>query len=181
MISPVNHWVAKMGRSNKMGQSKLRQGFTLLELVIVFIILGVLSTIAITSLAGRVGDYQLTQATEIIGRADALARRQASHQRQPVKTSVARLANLLRVNMSPKSSIRSFKLPKGVSIGETKFRQQTVATTDFDITYNRYGISPSYAIKLTKGSRSRWIIVLGASGQIIQTNELEEVNGILAL
>ena len=164
-----------------MAQGKLRQGFTLLELVIVFVILGILSTIAITSLAGRVGNYQLTQATEIIGRADALARRQASHQRQPVNTSVARLSNLLRVSMSPKSSIRSFKLPKGVSIGETKFRQQTVATSNFDIRYNRYGISPSYAIKLIRGSQSRWIIVLGASGQIIQTNQSEEVNEILAL
>ena len=175
MITPVNRWVAKMA------QGKLRQGFTLLELVIVFVILGILSTIAITSLAGRVGNYQLTQATEIIGRADALARRQASHQRQPVNTSVARLSNLLRVSMSPKSSIRSFKLPKGVSIGETKFRQQTVATSNFDIRYNRYGISPSYAIKLIRGSQSRWIIVLGASGQIIQTNQSEEVNEILAL
>ena len=164
-----------------MAQGKLRQGFTLLELVIVFVILGILSTIAITSLAGRVGDYQLTQATEIIGRADALARRQASHQRQPVNTSVARLANQQRVSKSPKTSSRSFKLPKGVSIGETKFRQQTVATSDFDIRYNRYGISPSYAIKLIRGSQSRWIIVLGASGQIIQTNQSEEVNEILAL
>ena len=175
VISPVNHWVAKMR------QGKLRQAFTLLELIIVFVIIGVLSTIAFTSLAGRVGDYQLTQATEIIGRADALARRQASHQRQPVSTSVARLANLLRVDLSPKSSIRSFKLPKGVSIGETRFRQQTVATTDFDITYNHYGISPSYAIKLTRGAQSRWIIVLGASGQIIQTNESAEVHELLAL
>jgi prepilin-type N-terminal cleavage/methylation domain-containing protein len=164
-----------------MRKGKLRQGFTLLELVVVFVILGVLSTIAMTSLSGRIGNYQLTQAAEIIGRVDAHARRQASRQRQPVSTSVARLANLLRVSTPQDLETRSFRLPNGVSIGETKFRQQIVATTDFDIRYNRYGISPSYAMKLNRGSQSRWIIVLGASGQIIQTNEAEEVNEILAL
>ena len=71
--------------------------------------------------------------------------------------------------------------PNARGIGHIAGVQRRQGLTDFDISYNRYGISPSYAIKLTRGSQSRWIIVLGASGQIIQTNELEEVNGILAL
>jgi len=164
-----------------MHEDKSTHGFTLLELVIVFIILGVLSAIAMTSLAGRIGNYQLTQATEIVGRVDAHARRKASSQRKPVSTSVARLANLLRVGSPQDPAARSFRLPKGVRIGETRFRQQTIATTDFDIRYNQYGISPSYAMKLTRGSQSRWIIVLGGSGQIIQANGAKEVNDILAL
>lgn len=171
----VNLWVVKMGVNER------RQGFTLLELMIVFAILGLLATIAMTSLAGRVGDYRFTRAMEIIGRADAHARRQANTQRQTVRTSVASLANVLRVGTPEDPTTRSFKLPTGISIGETKFRKQMIASTDFDIRYNPYGISPTYAMELTLGAQSRWIIVLGSSGQIIQTNEVGEVNEILSL
>jgi len=149
--------------------------------MIVFAILGLLATIAMTSLASRVGDYRFTQAMEIIGRVDAHARRQASTQRQTVRTSVASLTNVLRVGTSVDPNTRSFKLPTGIRIGETKFRQQTIPTTDFDIQYNAYGISPTYAMKVVQGSHSRWIIVLGTSGQIIQTKEVGEVDEILSL
>ncbi|MCP4943401.1 MAG: type II secretion system protein [Planctomycetaceae bacterium] len=171
----MNLWVAKMGVNER------RQGFTLLELMIVFTILGLFATIAMTSLASRVGDYRFTQAMEIIGRVDAYARRQASTQRQTVRTSVASLTNVLRVGSPEDPTTRSFKLPTGIRIGQTKFRKQTIPTTDFDIRYNPYGISPTYAMKLTQGSQSRWIIVLGSSGQIIQTNEAGEVDEILSL
>ncbi|MCH1439062.1 MAG: type II secretion system GspH family protein [Rubripirellula sp.] len=164
-----------------MGVNENRQGFTLLELMIVFVILSLLATIAMTSLASRVGDYRFTQAVEIIGRVDAHARRQASTQRRTVCTSVATMASTLRVSTAQDPNIRSFKLPSGIHIGETKFRQQTSPTTDFDIRYNQYGASPTYAFKLTQGSQSKWIIVLGASGQIIQTSEVGEVNDILSL
>lgn len=157
------------------------RGFTLLELVITLVILGVLSAIATTSLTGRIGHHQLTQASRVIAYSDTYARRQASNQRQSVRTSVARLANLLRVKTPQEQKDRSFKLPGGISIADVKFAGQAITTTNFDIQYNQYGISRSYALKLTKGSLSRWIIVLGASGQIIQSNNEEEVNEILSL
>ena len=56
-----------------------------------------------------------------------------------------------------------------------------IPTTDFDIRYTPYGSSPTYAMELTLGAQSRWIIVLGSSGQIIQTNEVGEVDEILSL
>lgn len=158
-----------------------RQGFTLLELMIVFAILGVLATIAMTDLATRTGEYKLTQAMEMIERADAHARRQSMTQRRPVLTSVATLTNVLQVGTPEDQDSRSFRLPSGIRIGQTRFRQRTIPTTNFDIHYNRHGISPTYAMKLTQGSQSRWIIVLGASGQIIRTNEAGEVNEILSL
>ena len=171
----MNLWVAKMGGNER------RHGFTLLELIIVFAILGLLSTIAMTTLAGRVGDYRFTQAMEIIGRVDAHARRQATSQQQTVSTSVSSVANVLRVSTTQDSTSRSFKLPTGIHIGETRFRQQIIPSATFDIRYNRYGISPTYAMKLTQGSRSRWIIVLGASGQVMQTNQTGEVDEIFSL
>jgi len=164
-----------------MHKSNYRIGFTLLELVIVMIILGLLSTIAVTSLSGTLDNYKLTQATEVIQRFDAYARRQAANRRQPVHITVQRLRNQLQVGASTDRERRLFRLPSGVSIGETLFRRKTIASGNFEIRFDQDGGSPSYAMELTRGKRSQWIVVLGGSGQILQMNQRGEVNEILSL
>jgi prepilin-type N-terminal cleavage/methylation domain-containing protein len=65
----------------------MRNGFTLVELVIVIVIMAILASIAAVSLGGTIDRYRMSQAAEVIERFDARAVTLAS----PTPTSSPRL------------------------------------------------------------------------------------------
>lgn len=154
-----------------------RSAFTLIELVFVLVIMAMLSSIAVISLGGFISRYQLTQATESLERFDARARRDARRYRKPVDATI----QMARQELVNESANLKYSLPRNVTIEEIRVGRQVVLGNEVEIAFDREGASPTYAVQLQRGKQSRWLIVLGISGQVIPLASEGEVNALLSL
>jgi prepilin-type N-terminal cleavage/methylation domain-containing protein len=165
-------------------QPRGRTAFTLIEVVIVVVIMAILATLAVVSLGGIIDRYQLSRAIEAIEMFDARARRDARCGRQPVQATIQPSKRRLMIAPSGNESDRQatlFHLPGSVDIKEFRLRRQVAAGRDLEIQFNREGWSPTYAVQLQRGNMSRWLVVLGISGQVIELDNGGEVDEILSL
>ena len=151
-----------------------RSAFTLIELLFVLVIMAVLASIAVLSLGGFISRYQLAQATESIERFDARARRDARRYRKPVDTTI----KLNRRRLVNESSELEYSLPRSVTIEEVRVGRQATVGSQVKIDFDREGASPTYAVQLQRGKQSRWLIVLGTSGQVIPLASEGEVDAL---
>lgn len=158
-----------------------RAAFTLLEVVIVLVILAVLSTLAVMSLSGTMNRYRISRAIETVERFDAVARRRASHQRVSVNASIDLSRNRLKIESPLASRDRVFPLPGGVEINRVRFPRQAAVGRELDIPFSDDGISPTYALELSRGNLSHWLVVLGVSGQVVHFDREEQIDEILSL
>ena len=157
-----------------------RKAFTLIELVVVIVIMAVLSTLAVLSLGGTMDRYQLSRASEAIEMFDARARRDARKSRQPIRATIDRNRQRLVID-TPGPGNTQYRLPHSVGINKVRFRRRVTVGNNFEIQFNREGGSPTYAVELQRGKMSRWLVVLGASGQVVPLNNEGEVDAILSL
>ena len=167
---------------------KTRSGFTLVELVIALVILVILSSVAALSLSGTMDRYQLARATETIEMFDARARRDARSSGQSLQTRIDTGRGELHIESTSNDRgsgdsqrIRTFRLPRNVVIQDIQLAKKVVIGRSFDTIINPQGQGISYAVHLTRGPISRWLVVLGASGQAIQVQDQREANEILSL
>ena len=158
-----------------------RAAFTLLEVVIVLVILAILSTLAVMSLSGTMNRYRISRAVETVERFDAIARRQASHQRVSLNATIDLSRHRLKIESPLASRDRVFPLPGGVKINRVRFPRQAAVGRELDIPFTDDGISPTYALELSRGDLSHWMIILGASGQVVHFDREEEIDEILSL
>ena len=157
-----------------------RKAFTLIELVIVILIMAVLSTLAVLSLGGTMDRYQLSRASEAIELFDARARRDARKSRQPIRATIDRKHQRLVID-TPGPGNTQYRWPRSVEINKIRLRRRVTVGNNFEIRFNREGGSPTYAVELKRGKMSRWLVVLGASGQFVPLNSEGEVDAILSL
>jgi type II secretory pathway pseudopilin PulG len=155
----------------------------LIELIVVTVILGLLATVAAPPLRGAMNRYELGRALETIETFDAQARRTARVSREAVDVTIRqdqRGTTLLSSSQAPQHSERVFRLPDTVRI--TDLRRARQATTGSDLTFrvNDRGRSASYAIALSRGKLTRWLVVLGTSGQLVPVATQEEADALLS-
>lgn len=155
--------------------------FTLIELVVVIVIMAILSTIAAMSLSGTMGKYDLTRAAETIERVDANARRQARVTHALVELSIDRGKKRLTVDAGGTARDATYKLPGRVTISNIRLHRRIVAGNTFAIEVSDAGQSPTYAVELTRGKMKRWLIIIGASGQVFPAESEDEVDALFAL
>lgn len=157
-----------------------RDAFTLIELLIVIVIMATLASLAVVSLRGTMDRYLLSRAAETLERFDARARRDASTLRQPIRVAIDRNRKRLTID-SPGPSKAHYDLPHRVDIGKVRLSRRVTLGNSFKIQYSREGVSPTYAVELRRGEMSKWLLVLGTSGQIVPLNNEGEVDAILSL
>jgi hypothetical protein len=68
-----------------------------------------------------------------------------------------------------------------VDIKEFRLRRRVATGRDLELQFNREGWSPTYAVQLQRGRMSRWLVVLGISGQVIALENEGEVDELLSL
>lgn len=154
--------------------------FTMIELVVVMIILGILAALVVNSVGGVMDRHQLARAVETIERFDARARRDARTHRLPTEVVIDRTRGRLTV-VSADRSDPTYRLPRQVKIKEIRMRRRKVVVGQVEVDINSFGQSPSYAMHLQRGESSRWLVVLGFSGQVITFDTKGEADAILAL
>jgi prepilin-type N-terminal cleavage/methylation domain-containing protein len=165
-------------------QRPQRTAFTLIELMVVILILGMITAMASLSLGSAMDRYHLGRAAETLEAFDARARREASRSREGVLAIIRRGTNelILRNEAGPSSLAGShYHLPRKVTIGEIRMQRKSLAAREVTITLSDRGRSPTYAVELKRGTMSRWIVILGISGQVIPVQSEDEVDAILSI
>ncbi|MGB0595483.1 MAG: pilus assembly FimT family protein [Rubripirellula sp.] len=150
-----------------------KDGFTLIEVVVVVTITALLATIGAVSLRGTVDRYYLSQARQAIEISDAKARRIARTTGRPVLMNIDRLKKQIEIQES------TFRIPAGVEIASVEMASRLSGGTQVGIPFSDDGWSPTYAIELKRGEVGQWIVVIGASGQVVRVNEEGAANDLL--
>jgi prepilin-type N-terminal cleavage/methylation domain-containing protein len=161
-----------------------RPAFTLIELMVVIVILGLLTAIASLSLGGVMDRYQLSRAAETIEAFDGRVRRSARLSREALDAVIRRGNRDLIVKIPSQrtgNAEANYRLPRSVEINDVKLRDQAVTARDVTLHFNDQGRSASYAIQLRRGNSIRWLVVLGISGQVIPVASEEEADALLSL
>lgn len=161
-----------------------RQAFTLIELIAVLVILGLLSIIASLSLGGVMDRYQLTRAAETLQSFDAKARREAARSRETLEGVISNGQHTLVIREAADQNSTQwirYQLPRTVTITETRVSRKVISGRELTIPFRHGGCSPTYAVQLRRGRMSRWIVVLGISGQVIPVDGEEQVDALLSL
>jgi prepilin-type N-terminal cleavage/methylation domain-containing protein len=162
-------------------QSRRRiAAFTLIELMVVIALASILASLAAVSLGGTMDRYRLSQAEQMIEAFDAAARRDARRRREPVSAIIQRSRQRL-ILPARTTNDKQYRLPRHVEIKQIRLRRRLTAGRDLELLFNREGTGPTYAVELVCGKSSRWLVVLGISGQIIALQDRGEVDEILAL
>ncbi len=157
----------------------VRRAFTLIELVVVMIVLALLSSLVVFSLRGTMDHHQLSRAVETFEIFDARARRDARSAQAQVLATIDR--NRGRLTVGDRRDGATYHLPRQVEIAEIRLRRGSAVGSSMSIDVGRQGQTPTYAVCFQRGKTSRWLVVLGLSGQVIALDDQEEVDEILSL
>jgi prepilin-type N-terminal cleavage/methylation domain-containing protein len=154
-----------------------RAGFTLIELVVVIVILGIMAAVAVLSLGGTTDRYQLSQAELVWQSFDAQARRHARTSHRTIEATIQRSRGQLQID----SLSKTFQIPSSVEIKKVRVHHRGAGRSQIDLQFDREGTSPTYAVQLQRGKLTKWLVVLGISGQVCTFDTEREVNEVLAL
>jgi len=159
--------------------------FTLIELLVVLVVMSLLATLTVLAFSGTMDRYRLSRAVEIVEMFDAFIRREARATQQPQFASIhRRLGELTRAQTAHHPS-RTFVLPSRVEIAELRMidtlgqRVRGGDVTKFGVAAS--GRTATYALQLRRGNQSRWLVVMGVSGQVVALEEASEVDALLSL
>ena len=155
------------------------KAFTLIELVIAMAILAVLSSIAAVSLSGTINRYQLSQALEIVQRFDSRARRDAVSNGTFIDIAIDQPKGNFQIG--PQGRAVAYQIPSRVEITGFQLPRKRIASGKHLAQFNPEGHSTSYALQLTVGQQTRWIVFLGMTGQSLVTQDERVVHEILSL
>lgn len=158
----------------------MRAAFTLVELVIVLLIAALLSSIALVSLGGTVDRYRLARGVEVIQQFDQRARRDARITRNSVVASIDGTAGRISIASPNGNETTKLELPSRIQIGSVRVLGQRRIGRQCNLVIDARGRGPTYAVELKRGSMTRWVMILGQSGQTITTADVDRVDALFS-
>lgn len=153
-----------------MPRTKRSAGFSLIELIIVLVLMAVAAAMATFSLRGVRSRQKLARGVEIVQQFDAALRRSALVNRRGARGEVNRSGG----QMTIEALNQTYKLPDPLKMQE--FR---IGGSGREVTVFGDGSSPTYAVKLSTGNASRWVLLIGGSGQLVSDADDSLVNAMV--
>ena len=158
-----------------------RRGFTLVELIITLAIIAVLSSVAAFSMTGTLHQYHLTRATETFERFDQAARRIARSSESSAIGIINRKRGQLTIDVPGQERLKRYQISSRVKIAKIRLPRKTVVGSTFEQTYSFNGHTQTVAVQFSIGKATRWIVMLGKSGQTFSTSNDRQVDELLSL
>ena len=160
-----------------------REGFSLIEMTIVLLILGIAAGAVALRMHGPMRRAQLADVVDQVTHFDRLARTHAREHDRPLRLVVdLATGRLWRTDeRGVQDGFPPLALPERYRIARLVVRNQDVTYGSVSLTCSRRGLTPSYALLLTgPGGQSKWIVVAGLTGQHVEVDSEDAVKKILA-
>ncbi len=153
-------------------------GFTLIELTVVLLILGVVMTAVILRVSGPVSRAKMQDVVRQIKHFDNFTRSFSRQHNKALEVKIDLIKNSMsRFDSDEKIAGRSLGLPSGFDFTNFLTTSDTETSDSVLLRYSRHGLSRSYALELSDGSRSQWLVFAGLTGEAVEfSNEENEEN-----
>lgn len=152
------------------------RAFTMLELIAVFVVLGLISAIAMISVLGHLDQSELIRISQLVANADRKEREATRRSPVPGGLTVERSMQRLRYM----SSARTIDLGRNVKIAEVIV--SSPKSRDNTILFSQSGQSATYAFRLeSKRGALNWVLIVGLTGQVLFSDSSDEVRSLLAM
>lgn len=154
----------------------MKKAFTLVEILAVVAVISLTAGLAAYTLnrTARPGDDARAWVDRLI-RLDGWGRAAARHSGLPVELMVRRDG----VVFASEGQKRREEVPPGVRIDEVRFLPSG-SPADRQMSILPTGRSPNYALRIRSKSGSIWLVVFGATGQVIVEKNDADARDILA-
>jgi prepilin-type N-terminal cleavage/methylation domain-containing protein len=160
-----------------------RSAFSLIELSMVVLIMGIMAGVVVVSLKGHIDRARWTRSFEQLENIDRLARMAARAESTPYRLSFDRDKRKVEMQaigpLSRSQSLRQWRLPSGIQFASFRDRSSGNRSEELRIDINPAGQSRSYAIGIKASSGpEQWLVTLGLSGQHLQMDNAEDVAAV---
>lgn len=159
-----------------------RGGFTMMEMVVVVLILGVIAAAVTLRVQGPLTSAKTADVVGAVVDFDRTTRSAARSQNRPLcmvlTVSEGKLARTDETGTTPAGG--TLQLPEGFRLTRARVRQEDCPAGQATIRYSRQGLTPSYAVRVEGPAGGQWLVVAGATGDVVQVNNEEDVRNILA-
>lgn len=158
-------------------QSKTHpRAFTLLELIAVFIVLGLISSITMLSVIGHLDKAELIRVSQLIASADRKER--DASRTSPFPGGLTIDKSMKRLQYS--NSARSVDLGPNVKLAEV-IMSPPHSSNDV-ILFSQSGQSLTYAFRLESRRKAmHWVLIIGMTGEVRITDNTVDVRSLFAL
>ena len=171
-------------------------GFTLLEMVVVVLVLGLLSSVAVLQFGHLLGPAEMNDAADRLRHADAICRAYSRRFGRPVELTVNAKNSILMCRDSTEPALWNYRiqLPRGARIYKVWSSNSNGNSSDppagvtkygeISIIFGSSGLSHSYAVEIGRhdarqgGNRSRWLFVAGLTGQVTEVPNEHDMDEI---
>jgi len=170
-----------------MNSSRAQNAFSLIELLVVLVLIGLLAGLVAVSLESQLGQVRMTEVLDRVKRVDARARLNAVRDDQPQTLRFDMVAGTIE-RMSgdgmQQDQGRLVHMPDGFSIESLKRRgTDTNESLEAAISINRDGWSQSYALAIANADsngQDQWLVMAGLTGASWIVDDEQEATQLLA-
>ena len=159
---------------------KKATGFTLIELTVVLLIMGIIAAIVTLKISGPVSQVKLQDVAERIKQFDIHTRSYARQHGKALRVDVDLSKNCIsRWDNAGNQLGQPLKLPSNFSIEKCQVASQQQVRNATLLKYSSQGMTHSYAIKLADKSQSKWIFIIGLTGELVELENEQNVQKIM--
>ena len=157
------------------------RGFTLIELTVVLLILAIVAGAVTLRMQAPLYNARMRDVVDGISQFDHLTRTAAKEQDRPLRLVIDLDENFLtRADGRGKElDIPPFRIPKGFRIKTLLVRHREISGGKAMVRCSRKGLLPSYALAITSGKRTQWILFTGLTGHRILLTDEGQIREIL--